>query len=103
MPQQWKYAIIVVLHKKKDRAKCGNYRGISLVPHAGKMLLNIFARRLSEYCERVGIAGGTEWFSTELFYHRYDVHDSSATGVGAEATNSVLCTIYRSYQSIGFR
>ena len=55
MPHQWKYAIIMVLHKNKDRAECGNYRSISLVAHAGKMLLKIIACRLSEYCERVGI------------------------------------------------
>ena len=54
MPQQWKDAIIMVLHKKKDRTECGNYRGISLVVHAGKILLKIVACRLSEYCERVG-------------------------------------------------
>ena len=53
--QQWKDGIIMVLHKKKDRTECGNYRGISLVAHAGKILLKIVARRLSEYCERVGI------------------------------------------------
>ena len=47
--------ITMVLYKKKDRAECGNYRGISLVAHAGKILLKIIARRLSEYCERVGI------------------------------------------------
>ena len=41
--------------QKKDRPECGNYRGISLVVHAGKILLKIIARRLSEYCERVGI------------------------------------------------
>ena len=55
VPQQWKDAIIMVLHKEKDRTECGNYRGISLVAHAGKILLKIIARRLSEYCERVGI------------------------------------------------
>ena len=55
MPQKWKYAIIMVLHNKKDRTECGNYRGISLVAHASKILLKIIARRLSEYCERVGI------------------------------------------------
>ena len=55
VPKQWKDAIIMVLHKKKDRTECGNYRGISLVAHAGKILLKIIARRLSEYCERVGI------------------------------------------------
>ena len=55
VPQQWKDAMIMVLHKKKDRTECGNYRGISLVAHAGKILLKIVARRLSKYCERVGI------------------------------------------------
>ena len=53
--QQWKYAILMVLHKKKDRTEYGNYRSISLVAHAGKILLKIIARCLSEYCERVGI------------------------------------------------
>ena len=32
-----------------------NYRGISLLVHAGKLLLKIVARRLSYYCEYVGI------------------------------------------------
>ena len=55
VPQQWKDVIIMVLHKKKDRTECGNYRGISLVAHTGKILPKIIARRLSEYGERVGI------------------------------------------------
>ena len=55
VPEQWKDAIIIVLHKRKDRTECGNYRGTSLVAHAGRILLKIIARRLSEYCERVGI------------------------------------------------
>ena len=41
--------------KKKDRKECRNYRDISLVAYAGKILLKTIARRLSEYCERVGI------------------------------------------------
>ena len=45
----------MALHKKKGRTECGNYRGISLVARAGKILLKIIARRLSEYNERVGI------------------------------------------------
>ena len=53
--QQWKDAIILVLYRKKNRTKCGNYRGISLVAQAGKMLLKIVACRPSEYCERVRI------------------------------------------------
>ena len=55
MSQQWKDAIIMILHKKKDRTECDNYRGISLVAHGGNILLKIIARRLIEYCERVGI------------------------------------------------
>ena len=31
VPQELKDATIIVLHKKKDRTECGNYRGISLV------------------------------------------------------------------------
>ena len=55
MPQQWKDATIKVLHKKKDRTDFGNYRGISLVAHAGKVLLKVIAGRLSDYCEREDI------------------------------------------------
>ena len=54
VPQQWNYAIMI-LHKNKDRTDCGNYRGISLVAHAGRILLKIIASRLSEYCKCVGI------------------------------------------------
>ena len=55
VPQQWKDAIITVLHKKGDKPKCGNYRGISLLSHAGKVLLKVVARRLSAYCEAKGL------------------------------------------------
>ena len=94
MPQQSKYAFIMVLHKKKDQTECGNYRGISLVAHAGKILLKIIARRFSEYCEGVGILPDP----TEPFYHRYDVCDLSATGIGTEEKNSVICKFYQSVQ-----
>ena len=49
------YILVVQRIIKKDRTDCGNYRGISLVAHAGTILLKIIARRLSEYCERAGI------------------------------------------------
>ena len=55
VPQQWKVASIMIFHKKKDRTESGNYRCISLVAPAGKILLKLIARHLSEYCERVGI------------------------------------------------
>ena len=55
VPQQWKDATIKVLHKKKDRTECDNYRGISLVAHADNVLLKVIAGRLSDYCERENI------------------------------------------------
>ena len=51
VPQRWRDAVIKVLHKKNDRTECGNYRGISLVARAGKVLLKTVATRLSPYCE----------------------------------------------------
>ena len=41
--------------KKKDWIDCGNYRGISLVVHAGKVLLKVVAMRLGDYCEAKGL------------------------------------------------
>ena len=55
VPQQWKDATIKVLHKKKDRSDCNNYRGISLVAHSGKVPLHMVASRLSNYYEAEGI------------------------------------------------
>ena len=55
VPQQWKDATIKVLYKKSDRFNCNNYRGISLLSHAGKVLLKIVANQLSHYCEAHGI------------------------------------------------
>ena len=55
IPQEWKDATINVLHKKKDRTECSIYRGLSLVAHAGKVLLKIVANRLGDFCEEAGI------------------------------------------------
>ena len=55
VPQQCKDAIIMVLYKNKGQTEYGNYRSISLVAHADKVLLKIIARRLSEHCKCVGI------------------------------------------------
>ena len=43
--------VITVLHKDGDKTKWGNYRGISLVSYADKVLLEVVARRLTAYCE----------------------------------------------------
>ena len=45
VPQQWRDAVITVLQNKGDKTECGNYRGISLVSHAGKVLPLTVKRR----------------------------------------------------------
>ena len=59
VPQRWRDAVIKVLHK--DRTECGNYRGISLVAHTGKILLKIIATRLSAYCEARNLLPEEQW------------------------------------------
>ena len=55
VPYRWRDAVMKVLHKKKDRTDCGNYRGISLIAHAGKVLLKTVAKRRGDYCEAKGL------------------------------------------------
>ena len=55
VPQEWKDATIKVLHKKKYRTECSNYRGLSLVAHVGNVLLKIVVNRLGDFCEEAGI------------------------------------------------
>ena len=49
VPQAWKDANIVTIYKKSDRTVCGNYRGISLLPAAGKIFARILLNRLSSH------------------------------------------------------
>ena len=46
---------IVVLRKEKNWKECDIYKDISLVAHAGKILLKAVARHLSDYCQRVRV------------------------------------------------
>ena len=102
VPQQWKYAIMV-LQRKKDRTECGNYRGILLVAHAGKILLKIIARCLSEYCERVGILPEEQSGFRSNRSTTDMICDLLVKGVGAKETNSAVCMLYRPYQDVRLR
>ena len=48
MPQDWKDANIVPIFKKGSRKECGNYRGISLLSIAGKIMARIILNRLND-------------------------------------------------------
>jgi hypothetical protein len=49
LPQQWKESIIVPIYKKGDKTECNNYRRISLLSTAYKILSNILLARLIPY------------------------------------------------------
>jgi hypothetical protein len=53
LPQQWKEFIIVPIHKKGDTTDCNNYRGISLLSTAYKILSNILLPRLTPYVNEI--------------------------------------------------
>ena len=53
LPDQWKEALIIALHKKGDRKLCAHYRGISLLCTAYKVLSNILLQRLSPLVEDI--------------------------------------------------
>ena len=49
IPKEWKDAIIVPFFKKGRRKDCENYRGISLLSIAEKILARILVNRLNEH------------------------------------------------------
>jgi hypothetical protein len=53
MPGDWKVGLIVPLLKKGDKMKCENYREITLLNVAYKVLSNIILEQLKEYSEEI--------------------------------------------------
>mgnify|MGYP003519696127 CR=1 FL=1 len=52
-PDEWKKAIIVPLHKKKDKLDCNNYRGISLLCHSSKIFTSILLDRITTKTDEI--------------------------------------------------
>ena len=52
-PDDWGRALITPIYKKKDKIDCGNYRGISLLSHAGKVITTIIQRRMLKKTEDI--------------------------------------------------
>ncbi|KAL4098550.1 hypothetical protein QTP88_023137 [Uroleucon formosanum] len=50
-PEDWAESIFIPLHKKGSTEDCSNYRTISLISHASKVLLNVIHTRLRYYVD----------------------------------------------------
>ncbi|XP_030747133.1 uncharacterized protein LOC115875768 [Sitophilus oryzae] len=54
VPQDFRDSIIISLYKNKgDKTECGNYRGISLLAVAGKILEKIIINRMMPYVDKL--------------------------------------------------
>ena len=48
-PQEWKRSVFIPIPKKGNAKECSNYRTISLISHASKVMLKILQARLQQY------------------------------------------------------
>ena len=51
-PQDWKGSIFIPIPKKGNAKECSNYRTISLISHASKVMLKIFQTRFQQFMNR---------------------------------------------------
>ena len=50
-PKQWQTSVIIPIHKKGDKRKCTNYRGISLISVPGKIYAKCLENKYREIVE----------------------------------------------------
>ena len=51
-PQDWKRSVFISIPKKGNAKECSNYRTITLISHASKIMLKILQARLHQYMNR---------------------------------------------------
>ena len=59
-PQDWKRSVFIPIPKKDNAKECSNYRTISLISHARKVMLKILQAILQQYvnCELPDVQAG---------------------------------------------
>jgi hypothetical protein len=64
-PSSWELVVhdaeVVALHKKGDRTKLDNYRGICLLQVLSRLIARIAGRRLSEHLEKHSVLATEQW------------------------------------------
>ena len=103
MPEEWGKSIICPIHKKGDRNMCGNYRGISLMPHICKLYERIIEKRARLKIEPIL----DEW---QHAYRKIVVHQisfllsgKSLKRHGSLITNSTLLSLTSVKHSIQYQ
>jgi hypothetical protein len=71
LPQQWKESVIIPIHNKGDNTDCNNYRGISFLSTAYKILSNIILARLTPYVNEVTGDHQCEFHRNRSTFGRY--------------------------------
>ena len=62
MPQEFKDASIIHVYKQQRNAQvCDNYRGISLLSIAVKIMAKVLLNRLNEYLDQAGLLPESQW------------------------------------------
>ena len=51
-PQDWKKSVFIPIPKKGNSKECSNYRSISLISHASKVMLKILQARVQQYMDQ---------------------------------------------------
>ena len=51
-PRDWKRSVFIPIPKKSIAKECSNYRTITLISHASKVMLKILQARLQQYVNR---------------------------------------------------
>jgi len=79
MPAEWNVSIICPIHKKGDIMECLNYRGVSLLNTAYKILSNILLARISPFAENI-IENYQCGFREEQIYNKSNIYTKTDIG-----------------------
>ena len=69
-PSVWKEAIITPVHKKGDKSELINYRPVSCLPAAAKLLELVVSKQTTQYMEENKLLPSSHWvFHSLCFNH----------------------------------
>ena len=95
-PKDWSNSLFIPLHKKGSTKKCNNYRLISLISHASKVLLHVINKRLQSYLSREKVLSRVEGRENKLSFYvslLTNLVNSTTLSSYASSTSAKLSTL----------